>query len=881
MTQNNTQPVVLELYAQKARLLLKGPQELLSSGMTGVIRIAFSFSEDWEGLQKTAVFSNGAVTMDVPEGEWENMVCTVPQQLLATAGKTLMAGVYGTDGEERILPTVWCALGRVEPGAVPAGVTAPPPEVSLWAQLQKQLGDVAAANPFVVKEISMLPRDESSITLGLDRSFGEVQAAAQAGRTVFLEVSGTVLPLTRLIAGSQAEFTGAVHTTQGSTYYHLCTLPETGDAVLQFLPVSGTVAEETIREALAQAKASGAFDGETGPKGDKGDKGDAGPAGENYILTAADRAEIAAMVGAEAVPDYVAAEAESVISRILAAQGENTFVIAALTDLHYGEGSDTGGVKHACQALKYLGGRLKLDAVAVLGDYTDGYPSTGIENALGDFKAVNSVLDGLCFSVNLRQQGNHDYYPDSLPITRRLIQEFSDGVIWGSRQGGYYHKDFADHKLRLICPNTNENNPVDTSTNKPSSSISMTDAQIRWFINTLDLSAKSDAEEWQILILSHQPMDYWVSDSKYRLSYILNAYQTGGSWTDGTISCNFAGKNKAMLICNIHGHIHNLLMDQMFLGNSNSAAKTRVYRMSTPNACLGRENQYTGAWGESVTYTKTPNSGKDTAFVVYCIDLSAHKITAVCYGAGYDRVLNYLEETVPEVYTVTNNLTHVTTSNAAASVTEGQSYTATLTPAGSTLQSVTVVMGGVDITATAYSHGQININAVTGDIVITAVGAAPAVYVNQIPVSIAADGSLYNGKGWKDNTRLNSSGAEAAADGMGVTGFIPVKAGDIVYMKGVKVSLTATGGKNEFAYLALFDAPFTNKRSVKFNAIGSDLSGHEYLYDSFTTDPATGYVTSFRIVDRYESMGSNGGYIRISADGLNGDAIITVNQPIG
>ena len=78
MTQNNIQqedgmsvPFVMELYAQKARLLLKGAQELLSSGMTGVIQVAFAFSEDWDGLQKTAVFSNGTVSIDVPEESWE------------------------------------------------------------------------------------------------------------------------------------------------------------------------------------------------------------------------------------------------------------------------------------------------------------------------------------------------------------------------------------------------------------------------------------------------------------------------------------------------------------------------------------------------------------------------------------------------------------------------------------------------------------------------------------------------------------------------------------------------------------------------------------------------------------------------------------------
>lgn len=279
MTQTTTQhEAYVELYAQKARLLLKGTQELLSSGMTGVTRVAFAFSEDWEGLQKTAVFSNGTVSIDVPEEDWEGMVCTVPQQVLASAGKTLMVGLYGTDGGKRMLPTVWCALGRVEPGAVPAGVGALPPEAPLWARLQKQLREVAAANPFVVKGLSMLPRDDISITLELNRRFEEIQEAAQADRPVFLEVFGAVLPLTRLIAGGRAEFTGPVFTTEGSTYYHFCTVPDAGDAVVQTLPVGSTTAEGTIEEALARAKASGMFDGAPGPAGPQGVQG---PVGSN------------------------------------------------------------------------------------------------------------------------------------------------------------------------------------------------------------------------------------------------------------------------------------------------------------------------------------------------------------------------------------------------------------------------------------------------------------------------------------------------------------------------------------------------------------------------------------------------------------------------
>lgn len=73
------------------------------------------------------------------------------------------------------------------------------------------------------------------------------------------------------------------------------------------------------------------------------------------------------------------------------------------------------------------------------------------------------------------------------------------------------------------------------------------------------------------------------------------------------------------------------------------------------------------------------------------------------------------------VYSVTNNLDKALSSNSAVSVSEGDSYTATLTAAtGYKLNTVTVTMGGVDVTASVYADAVITIAQVTGDIVITA-----------------------------------------------------------------------------------------------------------------------------------------------------------------
>lgn len=81
--------------------------------------------------------------------------------------------------------------------------------------------------------------------------------------------------------------------------------------------------------------------------------------------------------------------------------------------------------------------------------------------------------------------------------------------------------------------------------------------------------------------------------------------------------------------------------------------------------------------------------------------------------------------TEPEekTYAISNELINCTSSNSATSVNENASYSTTLTANdGYTLTggTVTVTMGGVDITATAYADGVISIGAVTGNVEIFA-----------------------------------------------------------------------------------------------------------------------------------------------------------------
>ena len=78
-------------------------------------------------------------------------------------------------------------------------------------------------------------------------------------------------------------------------------------------------------------------------------------------------------------------------------------------------------------------------------------------------------------------------------------------------------------------------------------------------------------------------------------------------------------------------------------------------------------------------------------------------------------------------YTLTQHLTDCTSNAAGTEISEGAALSVTITPnAGKKLGSISVTMGGTDITATAVSGSTVHIASVTGNVVITAVATAAA-----------------------------------------------------------------------------------------------------------------------------------------------------------
>ena len=71
-------------------------------------------------------------------------------------------------------------------------------------------------------------------------------------------------------------------------------------------------------------------------------------------------------------------------------------------------------------------------------------------------------------------------------------------------------------------------------------------------------------------------------------------------------------------------------------------------------------------------------------------------------------------------FSITNKLTNVSNSNSAIQIDYGNSYSATITAnSGYGITSISITMGGVDITSTTFNNNEINISKVTGDLIIS------------------------------------------------------------------------------------------------------------------------------------------------------------------
>ena len=172
--------------------------------------------------------------------------------------------------------------------------------------------------------------------------------------------------------------------------------------------------------------------------------------------------------------------------------------------------------------------------------------------------------------------------------------------------------------------------------------------------------------------------------------------------------------------------------------------------------------------GSTYNATITPSNGYTLTGATVTVKMGDVDITSSAYNDGAISISNITgnieitvtaiqEQTTVTTYTVTNNLTNVTSDNSSISVVENNQYVANLTASsGYTLSNVTVTMDGNDVTSTVYSNGVITISSVTGDIIIT----ASAINQNEIDYTLDALTDVT----WTDGYSYKQSSGELATN---------------------------------------------------------------------------------------------------------------------
>lgn len=589
------------------------------------------------------------------------------------------------------------------------------------------------------------------------------------------------------------------------------------------------------------------------------------------------------------IPAYVRNEALRVANLVQSARADDSIVFLAMSDSHHcGTQDNTSwqeytnlGNLHAGMAAKALAYALDMDFVCHLGDLTFGHDSTTSIQ-------LHQQLDEMCSYLDESQKGipafwtvgNHDtgmYAVNSGTETKLETADYlfsifgnrCEGAVYGSMEYGYCYRDFADKKLRVICLNSSELDTVSGYGTSPS----LSQTQLKWFADTLYGIGNSDG--WSIIVLSHYPLDFY---NAYPASDIVKAYVEGTSISVNGTTVNFSGRNKAKFVANFHGHTHCFKTARLNKVNhsAGSASEYGAWRVSVPNSAFYRNNHQgeTDSHGISFkddqTWDKSYGGAKDTAFVVNVITPSSEVIQSFTYGAGpEERIVGYGSVVY---HKITRTLSNVTISNSISSVEDSAAYAAVVAPnEHCTITSVTVTMGGVDITSVVYADGRINIPSVTGDVVIVVKGTVALACVNQIPISTSTDGTVFNQVGWQKGYRLDSSGNLSTASISYVTGFIPVRLNDEVYLKNVHYEKVATGSLlTSNQRVCFYD---TSKTYLGF-CNSQSTAVQNRVYDS------NGNMTYFKVKSTSQLDATNVAFFRINAAYIGDDSIIAVNEEI-
>jgi hypothetical protein len=542
------------------------------------------------------------------------------------------------------------------------------------------------------------------------------------------------------------------------------TMSETEEGIEVLYKKGQTISVYTVRHGKDGAVGPQGKQGPQGEKGDKGDKGDTGlqgvqgiqgekgADGSDYVLTSADKEEIASMVTVVSddtgIPTYwmpALEEGAEAINVALTTAGYNKSAFMFYSDAHL-----TSGSQMSPKLLKYLYEHTGMTKTFFGGDVVDN-ESTDYDGMkyLWDWRNQLKGLPNHHSVVGNHDDGNatNNLFSEQYVYGYLLSAEETPDIVRDNK-GMYYYIDNSPEKTRYIF--------LDTAYK------GMNSDQIAFLKEAL-IGTK---EGWHIVVISH--IWYMPDYDRYNERPIPIVGLSSDASTVTTMLDNYNSRSGDYADCKgwvefcIGGHIHY---------DYDATTSTGI-----PIILVETDSSHTRG-----NYTYTAETTTEASVNGIIADYDNHKIYIVRIGRGESR----------------------------------------------------------EVTVTNYQ----------------------VTYTNVIPTALDADGtSVYNGIGYKTNTRWSSSSnAEQTADGVYLTGYIPVSNNDVIRLK----NITMPNEQNNHCLVFFTDTPGT--------VAASNNNGGLTQYNKAVWDENNNLI-------QFTTEGYS--YIRIQCGDINDASIITINEPI-
>lgn len=528
----------------------------------------------------------------------------------------------------------------------------------------------------------------------------------------------------------------------------------------------------------------------------------------------ANKDDIPAGVGDD-TPDYVLTAADALAKKVVNHIGSDNIVFAAMADAHLGYYTDTDNAagKQAGQALKRLNERCDLDFVVHLGDYTTGAYNTTVESAMRDMADYQLLIGSKFPGRQAWCVGNHDDAPYQATANRMSQTQVYAAISRKNLASNGYVPGNTGYGYMDFPALRLRLIYLDTHDRRGWSSAQVGAGANCDFLNVENIGAV------QLQWLADHALDFSGVDDPSKWSILIFSHAvlgTSGTYTD-------PGPGGMVHPCN----------------TANAAKLLKAYATKKSGSITHG--------GVTVNYNFTAVT---PAGIIGCIHGHEHRYANETVGGAF------LSICCPNVM---NGRERVSA--------DGNTYTKTAGTANGTSFCVfSVNRADKKIYVDHYGPG------IDREFNYTVIDPSAPSYTNLLPSAIDTDGSIYNGVGWKEGYRINGSGELEEFSGSYLTGFIPVKFGDVVHLKNVKWQYgNTTGLSSANQRVSFYDANKTQLAQATGTSLGGVLSGvkdDNNIWTQFT-------VKNWSGVD----IGS-AAYFRLNCAEISGDSIITVNEEI-